>query len=609
MSEGDDWKLNLRLHGEALGRTNDAEALLVDWDNRVARVKRKIGDRRCPSSSPRSAACASSASSPARSRIGSRGPGIRQGGGGEVVLHVAGGRSGPAAECSRLAPRRQTSSAPLGEFSPALLENPPLADEAWGNHVHADSRRPVPPRSAAFGSFADAATSVFDLLESASPGGSLVLGQVDWDEGKCRVIDARGDGVPRGTEIPLARGVPSNGPAGGELLDADALAALGPANWVAAPLDAADGSVVGVLLATGPEGEAPTRDVAQLILVGARLLSYEWESISARAELRRLAELARDRASTDPVTGLPNRETLVRSIEREHELSKRGTVESYVVVCQLRDREALIARFGEAMANLLLKDVAEVLSGAIRRTDYLARVSTDGLSAVLVGCKGPDGALAFLGRFERSLERVSSGRPAAVQLSYGIQRLAEADSPQQALELAEISARSAPCPAERNPARHGSRQGGGVSTDPLMGGDRRARERPAAVGPGSDLADAERRREALPVATSSWSSASSTGTRPSEPSRRPAIPARRRRRCFWRAGRSRRTSWLARWPSATGSTTSTWRVPRGRVRRRAAAEDRGQALPRCARRLRRRRRARARGGGPRRLARASATSP
>jgi diguanylate cyclase (GGDEF)-like protein len=299
-----------------------------------------------------------------------------------------------------------------------------------------------------FGSFADAATSVFDLLEGASPGGSLVLGQVDWDEGKCRVIDARGDGVPRGTEIPLARNAPTNGSAGAELLDAEALAALGPANWVAAPLDAADGSVVGVLLATGPGGTAPSRDAAQLILVGARLLSYEWESISARAELRRLAEVARDRTSTDPITGLPNRGTLIGSIEREHELSKRGTVESYVVVCQLRDRDALIRRFGEAMANLLLKDVAEVLGGAIRRTDYLGRTSTEGLSVVLVGCKGPEGALAFLGRFERSLERVTTNRPAAVQLSYGIQRLAEAESPQQALELAEISAQSAP--ARRN---------------------------------------------------------------------------------------------------------------------------------------------------------------
>jgi iron complex transport system substrate-binding protein len=39
MSEGDNWKLNLRLHGEALGRTNDAEKLLIDWDNRAAKVR------------------------------------------------------------------------------------------------------------------------------------------------------------------------------------------------------------------------------------------------------------------------------------------------------------------------------------------------------------------------------------------------------------------------------------------------------------------------------------------------------------------------------------------------------------------------------------------
>ena len=46
MSEGDDWKLNLRLHGEALGRTNDAEKLLIDWDNRAARVRKAFADSR-----------------------------------------------------------------------------------------------------------------------------------------------------------------------------------------------------------------------------------------------------------------------------------------------------------------------------------------------------------------------------------------------------------------------------------------------------------------------------------------------------------------------------------------------------------------------------------
>jgi iron complex transport system substrate-binding protein len=52
MSEGDDWKLNLRLHGEALGRTNDAEKLLIDWDSRVARVRDAIGGQKLVVSLP-----------------------------------------------------------------------------------------------------------------------------------------------------------------------------------------------------------------------------------------------------------------------------------------------------------------------------------------------------------------------------------------------------------------------------------------------------------------------------------------------------------------------------------------------------------------------------
>jgi iron complex transport system substrate-binding protein len=40
------WKLNLRLMGEALGRTNDAEALLTDYDRRVAAVRGVVQGRR-----------------------------------------------------------------------------------------------------------------------------------------------------------------------------------------------------------------------------------------------------------------------------------------------------------------------------------------------------------------------------------------------------------------------------------------------------------------------------------------------------------------------------------------------------------------------------------
>jgi len=42
---GGQWKLNVRLVGEALGRTNDAEALLTDYDRRVGRVRRSLSGK------------------------------------------------------------------------------------------------------------------------------------------------------------------------------------------------------------------------------------------------------------------------------------------------------------------------------------------------------------------------------------------------------------------------------------------------------------------------------------------------------------------------------------------------------------------------------------
>jgi iron complex transport system substrate-binding protein len=37
------WKLDLRLQGEALGRTNDAERLLIDYDRRSGRLEERLG--------------------------------------------------------------------------------------------------------------------------------------------------------------------------------------------------------------------------------------------------------------------------------------------------------------------------------------------------------------------------------------------------------------------------------------------------------------------------------------------------------------------------------------------------------------------------------------
>jgi iron-siderophore transport system substrate-binding protein len=93
MSEGTNWKLNLRLHGEALGRTNDAEQLLIDWDNRAAKVKDAIGGRKLSvdvTLGPGTGDFGLEPDSFAGSILGDLG--IKPGRGGDEVLHVTAGR-------------------------------------------------------------------------------------------------------------------------------------------------------------------------------------------------------------------------------------------------------------------------------------------------------------------------------------------------------------------------------------------------------------------------------------------------------------------------------------------------------------------------------------
>jgi iron-siderophore transport system substrate-binding protein len=49
----DQWRLNLRLVGEALGRTNDAEQLLIDYDHQAFLARRAIRAERTGSAKPR----------------------------------------------------------------------------------------------------------------------------------------------------------------------------------------------------------------------------------------------------------------------------------------------------------------------------------------------------------------------------------------------------------------------------------------------------------------------------------------------------------------------------------------------------------------------------
>jgi GGDEF domain-containing protein len=297
-----------------------------------------------------------------------------------------------------------------------------------------------------FQSFSEAAEAVLAALEEVIPG-TVMLGRFDLEDQVCRVVEVRGDGVNgmrRGTTIPLAApaaaGPEREGHRNGSVdgLDGEHLLSLGVRTWLASPLETSDGDIVGSLCAFETSSDPYGSDHAALLGVAARLLSYEWETVQRRAELRRLRESAADGPGTDPETSLPRREAFLEILEREWKLVERGTVQSVIVVCRVVIRPSGQAG-AEAMAILALKDAAEALRVTARSTDHVGHAAGTTLAAILIGCQN-DGARAFVQRFQAAVARVTQARPLAVEVACGFQPLAGTASALEALELADGAA-------------------------------------------------------------------------------------------------------------------------------------------------------------------------
>jgi diguanylate cyclase (GGDEF)-like protein len=285
-----------------------------------------------------------------------------------------------------------------------------------------------------FPSFSEAADAVLELLEAELPEGSVLLGQVDWDGGEFRLIDVRGEATSAltpGSTLPLAAGH-GNG-SGNGLLDPDVLSSLSVRSYLAVPLEtnAGGGAITVCALASGTG--LYTQHHLELLAIAGRLLTYEWESVKWRADLRRLSERMRDPEKTDQLTGLENSASFNESVEREWQVAQRSGTESYLIIVELRNLPDVAERHGEALKELLLKDSAEVMEAAIRRSDHAGRMDDNVFGVVLVGCKGREGADAFYNRFEQEVARVTHSRAATLVLSHSVRLLNETDSPGAAL--------------------------------------------------------------------------------------------------------------------------------------------------------------------------------
>lgn len=309
-----------------------------------------------------------------------------------------------------------------------------------------------------FASLGDAVRSVLDLLERQLPDGRIVFAELNYSTDEYRVLDARGEGIDAlcaGARIPLRDSMCSH------MATDDAPSLVGRASkdkiysklplcktskvesYVAAPVELSDGIRVASVCAMSTERDRYDWRQQDILRIAARLLAYEWERVTREGKLRRLQQQQRT-LTGDPLTGMPLRDAFMEQLDRELHLSHRGITESYLLALKPVGIEDARSTSGDAVADLVLQSTGEVLLADVRRSDIAGRVGDDTFGVILVGCRGIDGAEAFMSRLQSAFERKMGERPEKLALACGIERLADADSAEAALSTAEAAISAEP---------------------------------------------------------------------------------------------------------------------------------------------------------------------
>jgi diguanylate cyclase (GGDEF)-like protein len=199
----------------------------------------------------------------------------------------------------------------------------------------------------------------------------------------------------------------------------------GDAFWVCVPaaLLAAGGTrgqVAGAVAATLVSGAAlaaelaatqgathgtPLPPTALLVLIPAASFAI---LLSVRERLARERDALRASASSDPLTGVANRRSLLARIDYEIARHGRSRRSFALLMLDLDGFKLLNDRFGHPAGDDLLREVAVALSRAIRDQDTVARVGGDEF-CVLAPETDTAGAQGLVARVEASVERVVAG--------------------------------------------------------------------------------------------------------------------------------------------------------------------------------------------------------
>lgn len=148
-----------------------------------------------------------------------------------------------------------------------------------------------------------------------------------------------------------------------------------------------------------------------------RLRRQEAEHLFERSKLEIKAEVARQLAMIDPLTGVCNRRFLDQHLETEVRRAERHGYPLTLLMLDLNNFKAINDRCGHPVGDFMLKEFAHHLKETLRGSDILVRMGGDEFLAVLPDC-GAEQVPGLLSRM-KGLEMDYQGEKIPVDFAAG----------------------------------------------------------------------------------------------------------------------------------------------------------------------------------------------
>lgn len=300
---------------------------------------------------------------------------------------------------------------------------------------------------------------LLDMLQQITHLDSTYLTRIDLPRSQQHVLYTCNRGalnMPEGLVVPwddtlCRRALESNQPYTSDVAacwgDSEAAQALGLQTYVSTPVRLPQGQLYGTLCAASSHMQAMPDNAMAMLQLFASLIGQQVEREMLLQELQQRNHELAAYALTDALTGLPNRRALLEELPRMWARAEREGRTVLLAFIDLDDFKPVNDLHGHHVGDQLLQTVARQLLGALRDSDFAARMGGDEFVMVGTGPERSQTASAVLYELQ---ERLCQATQCDVSHTLGLLHYAGASvgvvavhpaqtSPEQALALADAA--------------------------------------------------------------------------------------------------------------------------------------------------------------------------